>query len=117
MEFAEIVEGADIDASATSILGSANAITIDNVSAGFEYGWLRLNLEDGSFDANGNGVISGPAEELIREPLGNLLGLPTTGFAVQRFVNKNASPGINANYGGIFQHKGTRMTSYGRYYQ
>jgi len=41
------------------------------------------------------------------------MGLPVTGFAVQRFANGFLGDGANvlANYGGIFQHKGTRMTS------
>ena len=61
---------------------------------------------------------NGTIETILRDPLplfddNGLLGLPTTGFAVERFVNKNAGVGLNANYGGIFQHKGTRMTSYG----
>jgi len=115
MQFAEIDEDdVGIDEDGTDILGSMNAITVDNASLGFEFGWLRLDLTDATSDIDQDGDL----DELLREPLGyengtGLMGLPTTGFAVQRFVNKNAGEGLNANYGGIFQHKGTRMTSDG----
>jgi hypothetical protein len=107
----------------TEILGSANYTNIDNDSLGFEFGWLRLDLTDASADFDQDGDI----ETLLRRPLpdrfslvideldweNGLMGLPTIGFAVQRFVNKNAGEGLNANYGGIFQHKGTRQISNG----
>jgi hypothetical protein len=105
-----ITFGADADG-ASPILGSANTINIDNDSLGYEYGWLRLDLTDASADTNQDGAI----EEILRAPLGGLLGLPVTGFAVQQFENSflGAGADVLANYGGIFSHKGTRMQSSG----
>jgi hypothetical protein len=108
IEFGAIDE-VGIDTDGSPILGSMNTITIDNDSLGFEAGWLRLDLTDASADTDQDGAI----EEILREPLGELLGLPVTGFAVQRFQNGFLGEGSStlANYGGIFTHKGTRLTS------
>ncbi len=46
-----------------------------------------------------------------RTGLGGLAGLPVTGFAGQKFGNANADAGLAAFYGGIYQHKGTRLQS------
>jgi hypothetical protein len=94
---------------ATSILGSGNFHTIDNTELGFEYGWARLDMVNATSDTDGSGVIEDD-EVLFREHLGGLFGLPVTGFAVQRFENAFLGDGADvlANYGGIFQHKGTR---------
>ena len=93
----------------TPILGSRNFHTIDNEDLGFEFGWARLNLEDASSDIDRDGDI----DELYREPLGGLYGLPVTGFAVSRFINQFVGDDANvlANYGGIFTHKGTRSVT------
>jgi hypothetical protein len=93
----------------TEILGSANFTTIDNGALGNEFGWARLDLVDASSDSDGDGVI----ENLIRPPLGGLMGLPVTGFAVQQFQNGFLGEGSDtlANYGGIFTHKGTRSAA------
>jgi len=121
---------------ATSILGSTNFHELDNDVLGYEHGWARLNFLDGSRDVNQDGVIKNVfykfgdtgypgikyLEEMVREPLGlfdtGLRGLPVTGFAVQRFENGflGAGQDVLSNYGGIFQHKGTRkMASRGDY--
>ena len=86
----------------TEILGAANYTNIDNTVLGFEYGWLNMDLVN--FQANS---LAAPD---ARDPLGNLFGLPMTGFAVQAFENGFLGEGAStlANYGGIFQHKGTR---------
>ncbi len=96
--------------SATPILGSTNFHSIDNTELGFEFGWARLQLDDYPHDADGDGSISDEEEDLSRDELGGLQGLPVTGFAVQRFANGFLGDGADvlANYGGIFQHKGTR---------
>ena len=111
------------DGDPTPILGSSNSHSIDNGALGFENGWARLGMHDYTHDQNENGVIEcidinddgnlvGP-ECLYREPLGNLEGLPVTGFAVNRFLNAFSGPGLLANYGGIFQHKYTRKLGSG----
>lgn len=96
----------------SEILGSSNFINFDNEALDFEYGWARVELDDYKVDANENGFIDedDPAENLSRDPLGNIEGLPITGFAVMRFANAFLGDGADvlANYGGIFQHKATR---------
>jgi hypothetical protein len=101
------------------ILGSTNIHTIDNDTEFFtsDHGWARLELHNYDWDFNANGVIEceiidgekvGP-ECNDREALGNLEGLPVTGFAVMGFVNSFLGEGndVLANYGGTFQHKAT----------
>ena len=95
----------------TEILGSRNFHTIDNDVLGFQYGWARLQMnEHPETNAAGEIIVGGTTQ--TRE-LNGLMGLPVTGFAVQRFANGFLGDGANvlANYGGIFQHKGTRLTS------
>jgi len=113
--FGAIDDEAGIDAE-SDILGSSNVTTVDNDALGFEFGWMRLGLTDASHDIDQDGTV----DELLRAPLGMsdgdaLLGLPVTGFAVQQFENSFLGEGAStlANYGGIFQHKGTRLVSDG----
>ena len=105
------------------ILDSDNLHTINNATELFtsEFGWARLDMFDYSHDADEDGILD--CEEvddvwvgdecLERESLGNLHGLPVTGFAVQEFANATLGDGADvlANYGGIFQHKYTRLVS------
>ena len=96
----------------TSILGSRNFHNINNTILGFEYGWARLDLSDATSDID----LDGDLDTLHREDLGGLYGLPVTGFSVSRFENAFVGEGADVlvNYGGIFQHKGTRsITSAG----
>ena len=98
------------------ILGSDNLHTINNDTLFFksDHGWARLELADYDWDENGDGIVEcdelgvGP-ECNTRDQLGNLEGLPVTGFAVERFINSFLGTGADvlANYGGTFQHKGT----------
>ena len=99
----------DDDAS-TEILGSKNFHNIDNEELGYETGWARMQLDDYGHDADGNGIIDPAEEALSRDSLGGLDGLPVTGFAVQSFQNGFLGDGADvlSNYGGIYQHKGTR---------
>jgi hypothetical protein len=98
----------EIKPSKTPILGSSNFHTIDNGLIGFEYGWVRLGMDDFPHDENMNGLIDPIEEALSRDPLGGLEGLPITGFSVNRFINGFVDVGTLANYGGIFGHKFTR---------
>ena len=108
----------------TEILGSSNVVNFNNDLAGFESGWARINLFEYRVDDNStalpgqpDGVITETDTLRTRFPLGtangnDLVGLPVVGFAVQRFVNSFLDGGSTlANYGGIFSHKGTRLTS------
>ena len=99
------------------ILGSSNLHTINNGTELFssDHGWARFELDDYAWDEDESGIIEADEEALSRDPLGDLHGLPVTGFAVQRFENNFLGDGADtlANYGGIFQHKATRsMGSY-----
>jgi len=101
------------------VLGSSNLHTIDNGTEFFtsDHGWARLELNDYDWDENADGIVDcedGVGSECnTRDPLGDLEGLPVAGFAVQRFANNFLGEGADvlANYGGIFQHKGTRQLS------
>jgi hypothetical protein len=108
----------------TEILGSNNVVNFNNDLAGFESGWARINLFEYRVDDNStafpgepDGVITETDTLRTRYPLGtdngnDLVGLPVVGFAVQRFVNSFLDGGSTlANYGGVFSHKGTRLTS------
>ena len=99
------------------IFGSSNLHTLDNNTAFFtsDHGWARLELDDYDWDEDGDGVVDcdedgNGAECNSRESLGNLEGLPVTGFAAERFINAFLGEGADvlANYGGTFQHKATR---------
>jgi len=103
----EFGRGAAIPGATSTILGSSNFHDIDNNALGFENGWARIDMMNFlSADTNEDGV----PEDNERVELGGLTGLPVTGFAVQRFTNGflGAGASVLANYGGIFQHKGTR---------
>ncbi len=109
----------------TRILGSSNWHKFDNEELGFEYGWASIRMDRYPYDRNGNGFVDfdnpnaddteeypTSEAELNRDPLGTLQGLPVTGFSVNRFLNLFTGPNNElANYGGIFQHKGTRKLS------
>jgi hypothetical protein len=93
----------------TEIFGSTNWHNIDNVALGFGTGWVKLGLDDYPHDQNGDGAIDGTEAALSRDSLGGLEGLPVTGFYAVAFVNGVLGDGqdVLANYGGLFQHKGT----------
>ena len=90
----------------TEILGSVNVTNIDNGELGFEHGWARLTLVNATSDIDGDGDM----DPLFRRSLGGLFGLPVTGFAAFRYGNFMLGDGNTtiANYGGIYQNKGTR---------
>jgi len=98
------------DADGTPLFGAQNATTFF-LPEGYESGWVRLQLDDYPHDQNGDGTIDADEAALSRDALGGLEGLPVIGFAAQKFGNANASSGLAAFYGGIYQHKGTRKAS------
>jgi hypothetical protein len=111
-----VIEFGPGDGVASAVLGSTNLHNIDNTALGFEHGWARLDLYNYDTDEDENGV----PEKNQRVELGGLNGLPVTGFSVQRFGNAFLGDGkdVLANYGGIYQHKATRlMGSLGRFEQ
>jgi hypothetical protein len=97
---------------ASEILGSTNFHTIDNGALGFESGWVRLQLADYPETNPATGEIV-PGGNTYTRMLDSLTGLPIAGFSVVRFQNAFLGDGgdVLANYGGLYQHKGTRMQS------
>ncbi len=90
---------------ASPILGALNTTNF-LLPEGFTSGWAILDLAE----------YATPGGIETRTPLGgatagNLEGLPTIGFQASKYENANAQPGIQAFYGGIYNHKGTRRQS------
>ncbi len=82
----------------SDIFGSSNKHTVNTT---FESGWARINF--GLSDLHvlvGNEVGIGD----------DLVGLPVTGFWAAKFVNGVLPGGVLANYGSLFDHKGSVKT-------
>jgi hypothetical protein len=94
---------------ATELLGATTFTNFDNDILGFDNGWVRIDLVNEPVDLipapSGDGVFDGTQ---ARGSLGNLSGLPATGFWVESFKDNDIGDGVQATYGGIFSHKGTR---------
>jgi hypothetical protein len=95
-------------ASTTTILGSslgANAQQFGTQpeyfgSEGFRSGWASVRFEDATTPAIEH-VMVGPTSGL------RYRGLPAIGFSAIRVINSGAQPGLLANYGGAYRHRGT----------
>lgn len=89
----------------SDVLKSGNKYDLTSIA--YQSGWARLG-----FDAMNGGIYTGAGEaadnhHYIVADGGNVyIGLPTVGFAVQRYTNGNVS-GVLSNYGGSFIHKYT----------
>ena len=83
----------------SEVLGSNNHLSLTTPSAQFatEGGWASLSFREEQHRMN---PLSGVA----------YFGLPVTGFAVQQFTNAGAGPGLLAQYGGLYKHKGVVVT-------
>ncbi|MDZ4814372.1 MAG: hypothetical protein SGI99_17440 [Pseudomonadota bacterium] len=94
--------------SGSTILGSRLAANVDAQSLGVFDGWMRLGLYEAV--AGGGSLIN--LHQSHPDTTGNVWnGLPTTGFWAASFTNGAVTPGVLANYSGLFKHKGSR--SYG----
>jgi hypothetical protein len=78
-----------------NVLGTDSGIltSVEGVNGGTENGWARVNFKN-------------PVNQMIPVIGTPYRGLPVSGFMVQRFTNNNAQPGMLAQYGGLFNHKG-----------
>lgn len=102
----------------TEIFGSANFTNVDNEILGFQEGWARIDLFNYRADTDDDDVFD---VTLQRDYLGYpdgvqgawLHGLPVTGFWAFRAQNAFLGDGADvlANYGGLFNHKATRLCS------
>ncbi|WP_191621356.1 hypothetical protein [Marinihelvus fidelis] len=114
----EVAEMGDDDeyvfTAATEIFGTpANRYHNIDLGDDFQFGWVQIELDDYPHDQNQNGLIDPNEADLSRDALGGLEGLPVTGFSANRYGNSSLGEGgdVLANYGGIFQHKGTRKVA------
>jgi hypothetical protein len=81
----------------SNILGSNHNYWY-SLGSNFNAGWVELSFAQSKlYDLNANGTPD-PGEQ-------QYMGLPVTGFSVQKYVNHNVGGGILANYAGLFQHK------------
>ncbi len=115
IRFGALPEGADPDTymGPTELLGSSRVLNINNEALGFKNGWAQVDL----FYADDPNT---PADEgvrwLIDEAGMAIGGLPMTGFWATDWQNDFAptnSEGVLAtqHYGGMFDHKYSRLTS------
>lgn len=78
-----------------------SATLVDTQSAGFVSGHLRLSL---SHDAAGEPV----ARHALSSSNGvTLQGLPAVGFLAVSYINADVTPGVLANYNGVYPHHAT----------
>ncbi|MCF6263967.1 MAG: hypothetical protein L3J24_10330 [Xanthomonadales bacterium] len=69
---------------------------------GYDAGWARIDMP---LNRDNAGIL-----QPNRMDAQGLLGLPVVGFWFESFTNGNLNGGtVLANYGGIFEHKGTRQ--------
>ncbi|MGE3731584.1 MAG: hypothetical protein AB7F83_13675 [Lysobacterales bacterium] len=88
----------------SSIFGSTLVANVDAAAIGVTEGWMRLGL----YDAVGPLLITNH----ISRPdaaANSFFGLPAAGFWAVGFTNGEASPGVLANYSGLYRHKGSRV--------
>ena len=88
----------------STVFGSKLVANVDAAGIGVNDGWMRLGL----YDAVGPLLIT---DHISRsDAAGNsFFGLPAAGFWAASFTNGEASPGVLANYSGVYRHKGSRV--------
>jgi hypothetical protein len=69
---------------------AAGNFVVRQVVTPFENGWLTIGFQQSITTI---------------DQMFSLTGLPVIGFAVQRYTNSSAQPGILAQYAGMFEHK------------
>ncbi|MGA9829012.1 MAG: hypothetical protein WBQ57_11870, partial [Rhodanobacteraceae bacterium] len=83
--------------SASGVFGSS---LVTNIPPFARAGWLRLGLDPNpatdphSLRASTDGDVFN--------------GLPATGFSAESFINNEVTPGVLANYSGLFRHRASR---------
>jgi hypothetical protein len=84
-----VVEFSDTSEPSSTILASKDSSILES---NFDSGWAQIvfsqSIEMQDDLINGNST---------------LIGLPVTGFSIQRYVNSNLEGGVLANYAGLFQ--------------
>ena len=90
----------------SDIFGSRNTHTVNTTN---ESGWARIDF--GLSDEDGLLHVLESDDEGSPE---DMVGLPVTGFWAAKFVNGVLPGGVLANYGGLFDHKGSTQESFER---
>lgn len=82
-----------------TIVGDADELSYTNLNlpADFISGWVNFNF------TGFTSVTSNDSTAVI--------GLPVIGFAANTFTNGETAGGVLSNYGGTFQHRGTRQST------
>ncbi|MEE4639490.1 MAG: hypothetical protein V2J42_12210 [Wenzhouxiangella sp.] len=96
---------------ATEILGEPARDQVQlgftNFALPFSEGWVNFDLT--SVDANSPVFDDVPRRISLEADNGDVIeGLPVVGFAVTTYTNGNLAGGVLANYGGTFNHRGSR---------
>jgi hypothetical protein len=86
-------------ATASPVSGVFGSKLRSNIPPYGDAGWLKLNLASG--DTIGHALRPAANGDVLH-------GLPVTGFEAYNIINANASPGLLANYGGLFRHRSSR---------
>ena len=71
-----------------------------NLAVDYDNGWLELGF-------------TGVGRTLTSDEGDVYNGLPTVGFAVQKYVNGTLDNGVLSNYAGVVQHKNRRLITSG----
>ncbi|MEQ9465307.1 MAG: hypothetical protein RJQ10_16720 [Haliea sp.] len=69
-----------------------------NLNVDYNNGWLELGF-------------TGTGRELVSDNGVTFFGLPTVGFAVQKYVNGTLPGGVLSNYAGVVEHKNRRSVT------
>jgi hypothetical protein len=95
----------------SSIFGSTYASNINTVTATgatFTSGWAKITFDDPITP-----LLQNVLDNAVNQPAGGqaFAGLPVTGFWSANYVNRNAAPGILANYSGAYRHRASRANA------
>jgi hypothetical protein len=95
----------------SEILGEAfregNGLGYSNFGLPFDAGWVRMDLAE--IGVSGNRRVSEPGVNTANGAVQGVEGLPVVGFSVTTYTNGTLDGGaILANYGGTFNHRGSR---------
>ncbi len=77
-----------------------------NFDIEFDAGWVRFDLAE--IGTSGDRRRTEPGENINTRAMEQLEGLPVIGFAVSTFANGELASGVLSNYGGTFNHRGSR---------
>jgi len=86
-----------ISFNSSNVLEGSSRVNQD-LAVDYQNGWMEINFA-GTF---------GGYDRILETDVGDFVGLPVIGFAVQKYVNGALDGGVLSNYAGTVQHKGKR---------